>query len=152
MSENLTEAARHATPEGIAAHYEAVNAETVRWSHLEYANRIAQRHLDRLRSELLTVEDRDVKELLAHVISIGDVYVSELERQRDNGAPLESLKPEKFEQFAKSHLDAQWWTEAIRKVWPQPRESQQIAIELLQAASAFFLATIAPFFSWEQGE
>lgn len=152
MAQNLIEAARQATLEGIAAHYEAVNAETVRWSHLEYQRRIAVRHLDRLRSDLLTVEDRDIKELLAHVVSIGDVYVSELERQKENGGPLESLQPERFEQFAKSHLDAQFWIEAIRRVYPTPRESQQIALSLLQTASAFFLATIAPFFSWEQGE
>lgn len=129
MSTNLIEQSQH---------WQKINPEVTRWARLEYARRIALQQNAILLAEFASVEDRDVKELLSHVISIGGNYIQEIERQQNS----EEVSPaEHCISLLKIHLDAVWWSDALNFIYPTPRERECTMLDLLQAAANFFRET-----------
>jgi hypothetical protein len=126
------------------AHWQKVNPEITRYARLEYARRIALEQNAKLLSEFATVEDRDVKELLSHVISIGGEYVAEIERQKESHSIASS---EHYIGLLKIHLDAVWWIDAVTFIYKTPRERERTILDLLQAAALFFRTTVDEQFS-----
>jgi hypothetical protein len=126
----------HATQAEIDAYYDRINSEVVRWSKLEYQKRIALQQNNKLLADFATVEDRDVKELLSHVISIGGEYIKELYRQQENNDDV--AEPNHRSDLLKLSLDAEWWTDALLYVYPVPREREKTMLDLLTAAATFF--------------
>lgn len=116
-----------------------MNSEIVKWAVLEYAQRIALQQTNKLLEAFATIEDRDVKELLSHVITIGGEYVSEIERQKENDDIASS---EHYIDLLKIHLDAVWWIDALASIYQTPREREKTMSDLLQSAADFFSATI----------
>ena len=123
----------------IEPQYDRINPEIVRWSKLEYAKRIALDQNTRLLADFATVEDRDVKELLSHVISIGGQYLKEIYRQQ-NSEEVESS--EHYIDILKIHLDAIWWVDGLTFIYQHPGEREKTMLDLLRAAASFFKETV----------
>jgi hypothetical protein len=149
MPENLIQESRHANAEEQTAHWHRISPDVTRYARLEYARRIALQQNVKLLAEFATVEDRDVKELLSHVISIGGRYIAELERQKESEeiAPTDHLID-----LLKLNLDAEWWIDAVTFVYKTPRERERTILDLLQAAANFFRETVDREFTVSAGQ
>jgi hypothetical protein len=117
-----------------------INPTIIRWTKLEYAKRNALEQQSKLLVDFATVEDRDVRQLLAHVISIAGEYIKELVRQLDSDGGI--AKPDYKGNLLKLSLDCDWWVDCLYFVYPVLREREQMMIDLLTAAASFFRETV----------